>query len=462
VHLRSIAGAALVLAACGGSAHPAGRLPDVPRATPLASALRVPQAGGQARLYRIPGLTESSWKEADKLPAVRQVVGSDLDQAAVYAIDAKSNLLGLDLESRRARSVMGQVREAAVGPDGAVYAVDSGAAVTQIARRKPVRFRTKLAGATRGLYGTMNGSLVALPAGGHGEAMALNAEQAQARAALPAGTVAATYLGDLVAVAADSAVILYEPQAKQPVRVLKVSGHALAVAFSPSGHRLYVARGKNDIQVFDRFGDDALGSIRLPGPARELRSDFYGRWLLARPQHGDSVWVVDAATDELAGTVAARWGADLPAIAGSRTLLVRAGADVRALDLSTKGFSVTGTVAEGAADLWLPLGWLPPEEQRAELASAGEADSEAVPADTGVASRIYLQVSSSRNPAWADELASKLKAAGLPSSVLPPKSGDDAYRVVLGPYATREQAEATGKNLGMPSFVISPQDQPAQ
>jgi cell division septation protein DedD len=71
-------------------------------------------------------------------------------------------------------------------------------------------------------------------------------------------------------------------------------------------------------------------------------------------------------------------------------------------------------------------------------------------------------VSSSRNPAWANELADKLKAAGLPSSVLPPKTGDDAYRVVLGPYATREQAEATGKSLGMPSFVITPQDQPAQ
>ena len=33
---------------------------------------------------------------------------------------------------------------------------------------------------------------------------------------------------------------------------------------------------------------------------------------------------------------------------------------------------------------------------------------------------------------------------------------------VAVPYATREQAEATGKSLGMPSFVITPQDQPAQ
>ena len=168
-------------------------------------------------------------------------------------------------------------------------------------------------------------------------------------AALPGGAAAATYLGDLVAVAADSAVILYEPQAKQPVRVLPVSGGARAVVFSPSGHRLYVARGKGDIQVFDRFGNEALETIGLPGPARDLRSDLYGSWLLARPEKGDSVWVVDATTSRFIGGVAAKWGTDLPAVVGSRTLLVRAGADVRALDLGANGLLVTGTVTGGAA-----------------------------------------------------------------------------------------------------------------
>ena len=34
------------------------------------------------------------------------------------------------------------------------------------------------------------------------------------------------------------------------------------------------------------------------------------------------------------------------------------------------------------------------------------------------------------------------------------------YRVVLGPYSTREQAEETGRKIGMPSFVVSGQDTP--
>jgi hypothetical protein len=452
----------LLLAACGGGGdRPVSRLPEAPRTVAPASVLRLPQAGGLAHLYRIPGLDESSWKEADKLPPLKRVVGTDLEQGIVYALDAKNNLVGLDLESRRARTVLGQVREATVGPDGAVYAVDTAATVTQIVRRSPVRFRTKLAGTTRGLYGTMNGALVALPAAEHGQAMELTPDQAQGRAALPSGSAAATYLGDLVAVAADTAVILYEPLAKQPVRAIDVSGRARAVAFSPSGHRLYVASGKGDIRVLDRVSNTVIGTIELPGPARELRSDFLGSWLLARPEKGDSIWVVDATTGRVAGTVPTRWSADLPAVAGTRTLLVRAGADVRALDLGRKKLTTTGAVAGGADDLWLPLSWLPAEEQQ-QLA-AENADTSAEASDSGAAvPGIFLQVSSSRNPSWANELAGKLKAAGLPASVLPPKSGEDAYRVVLGPYASRDQAEATGKSLGMPSFVITPQDQAPQ
>jgi len=76
---------------------------------------------------------------------------------------------------------------------------------------------------------------------------------------------------------------------------------------------------------------------------------------------------------------------------------------------------------------------------------------------------VYLQVSSSQNPAWADELSQKLKAAGLPAAVLQPARSDEAYRVVLGPYATREQAEETGRGIGMPSFVVTTtQDSPSQ
>ena len=37
-----------------------------------------------------------------------------------------------------------------------------------------------------------------------------------------------------------------------------------------------------------------------------------------------------------------------------------------------------------------------------------------------------------------------------------------AERHRLGPYATREQAEETGRGIGMPSFVVTAQDSPSQ
>ena len=158
----------------------------------------------------------------------------------------------------------------------------------------------------------------------------------------------------------------------------------------------------------------------------------------------------------LAGTVAARWSDDLPAVASPNTLLIRRGKDLVALDLAAKGLPEVGRVADGAADEWLPVPWRPARDVEAATDTSALAQ-----ADSGKAgASVYLQVSSSQNPAWARELADKLRAAGLPASVLAPARSDEAHRVVLGPYATREQAEETGRRIGMPSFVVSGADAP--
>ncbi|HEY9013709.1 MAG TPA: SPOR domain-containing protein, partial [Gemmatimonadales bacterium] len=273
------------------------------------------------------------------------------------------------------------------------------------------------------------------------------------------GDVTSSFLGDQVAVAADSAVVVYTPNNKSGPKVIRVEGDARAVLYSPSGHRLYVARAAAPLLIVDRFEGTPLREIELPGPARSLRGDLYGSWVLVRPQTGDSVWVIDVGTGKYLGATETKWADDLPAIAPPHTLLVRRGADLVALDLGAKGFTQVGKVAGGAADFWLPLAWHPAQEADIPLA----ADSSQVESDsTARRSSVYLQVSSSQNPTWASELSEKLRAAGLPAAVLTPRRADEAYRVVLGPYATREQAEETGRKLGMPSFIVTAQDQSAQ
>jgi hypothetical protein len=464
VILRTISSGAVVallVAGCRGSSELAsGSLPSSSRTVPSVTALRLPRDGGLARLYRMPGLDSAAWKAADALPPIATPVGADAEQGLVFVLDRKNNVVALDLDTRRVRTYLENVRYATLGPDGALYAVDTASTVTQLVRRTPVRFRSKLQGKPTELHGTMDGALLARLGGSHPALEFLGSDQAPTSTPLPEGQVASTFLGDLIAVAADTAVVLYSPQNKSKPRTIKVDGDARAVMFSPSGHRIYIARAAAPLLVLDRFEGTSLREIELPGPARSLRGDIYGNWLLVQPQDIDSVWVIDIGTGKYLGATAARWTDDLPAVAPPHTLLVRRGADLVALDLSANGFKEMGRVKGGAGDFWLPLAWHPAQENDLAI----EADSAMLAAaDTGPARpTVYLQVSSSQNPTWANELSDKLRAAGLPASVLTPRRSGELFRVVLGPYGTREQAEETGRKLGMPSFIVTAQDQSTQ
>ncbi len=460
-----LAGYALPLASCGGDPDlAAGNLPAVGRGPEQTTVLRIPPAGGTVRLYRIPSLEPSAWKMDDKLPPVERTVGADPGPGYVFLLDKKRNVVTLDLETRRLRPSLEQVRHAAVGPDGALYVVDSGKTVTQLVRRTPVRFRQKLQGAPRELHGTMGGMLVAMLAGDEPRVEVLGADRPPATFEVPKGAQSLTFWGDLVAVAADTAVVIYETEGdgdgKREHITIPVSGDAKAVMFSPSGHRIYVARAAAGLLVLDRVSGEELLEIDLPGPAIGLTGDLFGQWVLVRPASGDSAWVVDVGKNGFVGTVDVEWDSDLPAVISPNTLLTRRGKDVVAVDLAGEGFPVKGKIESGAADTWLPLFWHPPQE--AGVPANADSAALAAAADSAKAASVYLQVSSSQNPAWADELSQKLRAAGLPATVLKPARSDEAYRVVLGPYATREQAEETGRGIGMPSFVVTSQDPPSQ
>ncbi|MGH7579525.1 MAG: SPOR domain-containing protein [Gemmatimonadales bacterium] len=464
-HAILAAGLSLVLAGCGGEPDlAAGNLPAVGRGPAVNTVLRVPLGGGAPRLYRVPSLEPSAWKLDDKLPPLQRTLGADPEQGFVFLLDKKRNVVALDLETRRLRQSLEQVRHATVGPDGALYAVDTGSTVTQMMRRTPVRFRAKFQGSPRELHGTMGGMLVASLAGNQPKVEVLGADRPPASFAVPEGRQVLTFWGDLVAIAADSAVVIYETEGDSDGdrdRIsIPVSGGAKAVMFSPSGHRIYVARASDGLLVLDRVSGAELQEIDLPGPAVGLRGDLFGQWVLVRPASGDSAWVVDVGRGGFIGTVDVEWDDDLPVVVSPNTLVTRRGKDIVALDLAAKGFPVRGTIEGGAGDSWLPLAWHPPEEENVPV----NADSAALAAaaDSARAASVYLQVSSSQNPAWAEELSQRLRAAGLPAAVLKPARSDEAYRVVLGPYATREQAEETGRGIGMPSFVVTTQDSPSQ
>jgi hypothetical protein len=406
-------------------------------------------------VYRLPGLTDAEWANSGEFPPISEVIGADLDQRLVFAADSAHRIVALDLENGKVRTYLSGARQSIVGPDGVLYTVDDSNRVTRIARRTPARFPGRLPGAPRDLFGTLNNELVAVVAGSQNELVALSHTQAVRRVSLPAGPAAASMWGDLVAVAADTAIVLYDPEATPEIRSIPVDGHARSVVFSASGHRIYVARREGGILEIDRFTDRILREIEIPGPASTLRTAPYGEWLLVRPESADSVWVVDLSLGRYLSDWSTRWSKDLPTVAGASLLLLRQSSDVVAYDLAKNEWPETGRVRGGASDVWLPVAWTPEAGTRPTRVDTLPPES----SDTAESARVFLQVSSSQNPDWAEDLAKQLRDVGLTASVLTPRREGDGYRVVLGPYDSRETAETEGRKLGRPFFIYQPESQ---
>jgi hypothetical protein len=415
-------------------------------------AIRLAAQGGTPRLYRLPRLVELPGALRGRLPAIDRIVGLDVESEFLFVATANQELLSLDLGSGRVDTVATAIAQTALGPDGTLYAVDAKRRVVSLSRRTRFTWPRPLDGLPRDLFGSTDQRLVAVIPQDPPRLLIAAADQPPAvREIAAGGDVAATRWGDLVAVASDSGVALYDPLGRRDPTFVPLADQPRALAFSPSGHRIYVARrGALGLAVIDRYERRELDGVALPGPAAALRLDPLGRWLLARPTVGDSAWIVDLPIKRHTGGIATTWHADLPAVSPDGVLLYRRGDDVVAL--RPDSLTETGHVDRGAADLWVLSAWLPRGS-----GLTGQASVDALAADTvGAEGPLYVQVSTSQNPDWSGRLAQDLARAGLAASVLPPQGPDDGYRVVLGPYATRAQAEATGRKLGRPFWIYQP------
>jgi len=421
--------------------------------------VRIARDGGAARVYRLPGLDALEWKAEGRMPPLDSLVGTSDDLALVFFRDRRGNLAAIDLEGRRVRTYAGGVSAAAVGADGALYAVDTAGVAMNFSRRTPERFRSRFPRVPERLFAALGGGVIGLNTTA-GRLSVLGPRDTLRGYAVAAGPMTVTSWGDLVAVAADSALVVYDPAGRAEPRSVRFRAGAQAVAFSPSGHQIYVGQGDGVLAVMDRFGLEVLRRIELPGVARDVRAGPMGRWLLARPMTNDSIWIIDLETSTVRAA-GGTWSDDLPTVGVPDFLVSREGDDVVARDLSSEALAEHGRVAGGARDAWAVVRWPRPEATDGDGSAAsldvlpGDSSAATAAADSaGGRERLFLQVSSSRNPDWARELSAKLVEAGLPSSVLPPQREGEAYRVVLGPYASREEAERSGRSLGMPYFVI--------
>jgi hypothetical protein len=435
--------------------------PDLPAVGGHASLIRVPRDGGTVEAYDPDSLVEPVWTSRAPIPRIREVLGVNLEARLLLAVDTLKTLIAVDLESRGIRTQTTGVESAVMAPDGAVYVLASTRRITRVGAGVPVSYRTVLPVPPVFQAGTLGERYVAVLGTNPPRLVVINPERQLGSTDIVAGETAATAWGDLVAVVAPDQVVIYETEDPFGSRSIRTSQTPRHVAFSPSGHRLYLATNGRAIQVFDRFGLDKLADIDLPGVPERFRTDGSGRWLVARPATGDSVWVVDLATSRFVTTAESEWAEDLPTVAGAATLLVRVTDDMIAYDISGRAPTEVGRVPGGGADAWVVTTWIPRERQnqidvRAESLLVVQDSLLVVDSSAKAgAERLYLQVSSSQNADWSKELTKQLTAGGYPARVLDPTNTDDGYRVVIGPYGTRDAAEEAGRKLGRPFFILT-------
>lgn len=443
----------LLLAGCGDAADPPEQAPAALDRTPPSRLVRLDRSGGDALVYDLPGLSVSDWEARNRLPAIGAVVGSSTTPSQVVLRDTRGNLVALGLESRRSRTLDEDVALGAIGADGSLYTVDTAGRAFEAGRRTPQRYAHAFAGVPDYLSAGAEGRLIGVDTSAPALEV-LRPSDTLRVVPIASGRVALTNWGDLAAVAADTALLLYQPSSDDPPASVDVEG-ALDVAFSPSGHRIYVLAREGELVTVDRFSRRVRGRINFPGEGVALRAGDFGRWLLVEAAGGNSAWVIDLDADSLVGELPTSWGEQFPLLTSPNLVITTSGDDVVARSLTAPGFAETGRVADAAGDAWVSVTWGPDgtEASAGEPDEASTADSTA-PADSVPGEQVFLQVSSSQNPEWAQALADKLGAAGLDASVLQPSGENTGYRVVLGPFGSREEAETAGRSLGMPYFVI--------
>ncbi len=458
--IRGIARVAGLLLMAGCPAADVETPPDLPAIGGQVSVIRLPDGGGLVEAFNPDSLGAPIWSSRASVPNIRELVGINPEARLLWAVDTAKNLFAVDLESRGTRPLATGVESATMVPNGNLYVLGPGRRLARYLAGIPSLYKTVMPVMPLFQTGTLGDRYLAV-LGTKPRRLVVMSQERQVHAVdIPDGEVAATYWGDLIAIAGAQGVALYQTDEPFAVRSLPVKTRPQHLAFSPSAHRLYVTHEDPTIDVFDRYSLDRLASIALPGQPATIRTDASGRWLLGRPTSGDSVWVVDLATNRLVGTVAASWEDDLPTVAGAATFLGRNEGDLVAVSLVGPAREI-GRVSGGAVDRWAVTTWLPRDRQTVAAAAAESAivaqDSLLVAAapDTVAADRLFLQVSSSQSSDWSRDFAKQLSDAGFPAKVIDPTTPDEGYRVIVGPYGTREAAEETGRKLGRPYFVLT-------
>ncbi len=446
---------AISLTACGGESTPnpiqVAFAQEGPQASPgITVAFRFPSDGNQrVRLYGLPTLDPVNIEFAASEAGTREFVGFVREEDLIYTRNANDELSVLDLTAGRFRTVDTLVQRAVVSPTGVPIVVHTDLSVASIENRVVDRWPTGFPMEPTDAWGTLGSGLLALFDLPDGRAVGIaTPEWDEHLVTVPSGLLATSSWGDVLVVATDSGIVSIDPRERTPTRFLRVTEQVTTLSLSPSAHRVYAGLATGHLLVINRFDLTQLDAVQLPGIVEAIRPDGLGRYLLMRPAGDADIWI--STIDDLGNVriVNGEWDEHLPAVAPDGTVLVRNGGELVALDPATG--QVTGRVSDAGRDTWALLTWDP---RRPTLQVAAQRSVQSVRPSNGV--QFFAQVSSTSNLNWAQDEVSRLSQAGMTAALIPQSAFDDRYRVGLGPFPTRDEADDAGRVLGRAFFIVA-------
>lgn len=472
--MRRFALLALLGAACSNerAAPDSTNLQVVENHGPEQLLLRVPRAGGSGRVYRYPKLDSAVWT-VDEVPPVDRVLAFDQEAGTIAFVDAKGFPGRIDLREedigKASRAKLTSLTSAN-GTD--IYGINPKG---EIVRLNPTtgdwHFKPPIQ--ARSVFAQPNGDLiVAANKGAQTVVWKVRPpdDVVQDSMLLPlSGRAVRTQVGDRIYFTVDSGLVGVKAKDLSPVGAIQLPSRVRALAPTPSGDRIYVATMSDSaLSVVDRYSGRVETGLTLPAPPLDLRMDALGRYLLAEFPKGDSAWVIAIGTNRLVGAVATKWDTDLPVITPDGQLATLGAKDVLLLD--PEKLTARSTIAGGGKDFWYFFAWdgfkpraqgldqpvtFPSESVVDSLTASSTAPTPgtpqgdttpAPPLNTPATSGFTVSFAALLSEDKAQQLANTIKIAGSTAHVVTTSTaGSPIFRVVLGPYPTREEAERIGR-----------------
>ena len=432
--------------------------------------LRLPRAGGPPRVFTYPNVDSLVWSSSDPAPTPAEVLAFNDETGTVAYRDTRGRPVMLELRLGTVAIASTRKLTGLASADGrAIFGITTDGRVMRMTASGDWTWKPPQPART--LYPQPNGSLlVSVGSGANTHLLRINPPNDRVLSEIPFPAEARTVrsqLGDRLYVAVDSGLIVLRTRTMDWAPPIRFEEPVVQMAATPSGDRIFVLTDARDrLAVVDRYRETVASTVPLPGRASELRIDPFGRYLLVRAAERDSIWVIAIGTQKVIGGISGGWRPDLPFVGFDGGIVAPTGADVTIYDGETLRPRVR--VRGGAAEFWLPFGWNGFRPRAASLDepvrfdsvivndtlavdSVGVVDSlvpvvpsDPVPraAETGfvVSFAAFLSVDRAR------ELASRIRVDGQNARIVSSeRGGSTIYRVILGPYGTREEADRAGK-----------------